>query len=617
MKKKLFLVPMISGLVFVMVGCQSGKDNTTAPTEETRTIVPSTTTAPVEEINYAEKNVNIYREKDVVDKTIKLRFYEQTPTIPYISVKEFYKEFFKTDLSLDKVNNLYKYKNEYGGEIKLETEEDLLAIYDISKFSVHPDFKESTAKTFLKTEGETVTPVHQRVIALSDYHIDAHGDDEAYVPLALLSSISGGLAGYNVSYNGKAIYVLDFQSQLSPEARGYDYFKESKEYMSVLEDFDTPRSEDMALYNYGQLCFNFDNLRGYTAQLIFGDNNLLTLGLDGLLTKYYPDIRELLLSTDKREYYTGYYCLFNGLADGGHTGAFGAADDYIGQAVTEKMDKISDFTAAMVGKNMAAALKSTKIEEAVTESKKAAFPTYDQKNNPNVYSFDNGTKTAYISFDQFLVDYTGWDDYYNNGMREEDIPKDTDSFAFIRKSLYQAVADEAVNVVIDLSTNGGGDSGALAGIVGLLNGAKFDFVMNDTFDKTSITTKMLIDVNLDGEYNDADIEECNKFKFNVAVLTTSNAFSCGNLLPSVLKELGYKIVGQRSGGGSCAIAIQTTADGLAYVRSSNLCLSNAMGENIDVGVPLDFEIQYSFDGDYNFSKFFDFITISEYFASIS
>jgi hypothetical protein len=97
------------------------------------------------------------------------------------------------------------------------------------------------------------------------------------------------------------------------------------------------------------------------------------------------------------------------------------------------------------------------------------------------------------------VDYTGWDDYYNNGMREEDIPKDTDTFVFIRKSLYQAVADEAVNVVIDLSTNGGGDSGALAVVVGLLNGAKFDFVMNDTFDKTSITTKMLIDVNLDGE----------------------------------------------------------------------------------------------------------------------
>ena len=42
-----------------------------------------------------------------------------------------------------------------------------------------------------------------------------------------------------------------------------------------------------------------------------------------------------------------------------------------------------------------------------------------------------------------------------------------------------------------------------------------------------------------------------------------------------------------------------------------------MGENIDVGVPLDLEIQYSFDGDYNFSKFFDFTTISEYFASIS
>ena len=69
--------------------------------------------------------------------------------------------------------------------------------------------------------------------------------------------------------------------------------------MSVLEDFDTPRSEDMALYNYGQLCFNFDNLRGYTAQLIFGDNNLLTLGLDGLLTKYYPDDIEYAIKKKK------------------------------------------------------------------------------------------------------------------------------------------------------------------------------------------------------------------------------------------------------------------------------------------------------------------------------
>lgn len=604
MKKKLLFVPIIACLLFVMAGCQSS-NNTKDPS-----------TPKTEELNYVENDVKIYREKDVVDKTIKLRFYDETPTIPYIGVKDYYKEFFKTDLTLDKVNNLYKYKNKYGGEIKFETEEDLLSIYDISKFTIHPDFKESTAKTFLTIKEENVTPIHQKVIALSDYNIDVHGDSEAYVPLPLLSSFSGGLAGYNVSYNGKDIYVIDQQAQLSKEIKDYNYYKESKEYMSVFTDFETPRSKDMVLYNYGQLCFNFDNLRGYTAQLIFGDNNLLTLGLDGLLTKYYPDIKELLLSTDKKDYYTGYFCLFSGLADGGHTGGFNTADEYVRKSVEANMDKISAFTASMVGRNMASTLMKSKIENAVIESKKAAFATYDKKNNPNVYTFDNDTKTAYISFDLFEVDYAGWDDYYKNGMHEEDIPEDTDSFAFIRKSLYQAVDDKAVNVVIDLSTNGGGDSGALAGIVGLLNGAKFDFAMNDTFDKSRVTTSMLIDVNLDGKCDEADIEECNKFKFNVAVLTTCNAFSCGNLLPSVLKELGCKIVGQRSGGGSCAISIETTADGLSYVRSSNRCLSNANGENIDVGVPLDFEIQYSYDGVYNFSKFYDFTTINEYFVSI-
>ena len=631
MKKKLFFVSLIPCVLFAVAGCQSGNNNTTINSTQpiTTTVLPpisitesttntsnSVTTTGEEELDYVENNVKIYREKDVFDKTIKLRFYEDTPSIPYISVSDYYMEFFKTDLTLNKVNNLYKYKNPYGGELSLETEEDILYIYDITKFSHHPDFKESTSKTFLEKKDETLTPLHHRAIALSDYNIDVHGDMEAYVPLALLSSFSGGLDGYNVSYNGKDIYVFDLHAQLSNETRDYEYFKTSQEYMSVFEDLNTPRSEDMALYNYGQLCFNFDNLRGYTAQLVFGDNNLLTLGLDGLLTKFYPDIKEMLLSTDKKEYYTGYYCLFNGLADGGHTGAFNTMDDYVKESVEDCLSEISDFTKSMVRRNMTSAMTKDKIGTAVTASKKAAFPTYDKATNPNLYTFDSATKTAYISFDKFIVDYTGWDDYYKNGMHEEDIPEYTDTFAFIRKSLYQAVSDEARNVVIDLTTNGGGDSGALAGIVGLLNGAKFDFVMNNTFDKNSVTTSMLIDVNLDGVCDEDDIVECNKFKFNVAVLTTCNAFSCGNLLPSVLKELGCKILGQRSGGGSCAISIESTADGMPYVRSSHHCLSNAMGENIDVGVPLDYEIQYLYDGVYNFDKFFDFTTINDYFISI-
>lgn len=46
-----------------------------------------------------------------------------------------------------------------------------------------------------------------------------------------------------------------------------------------------------------------------------------------------------------------------------------------------------------------------------------------------------------------------------------------------------------------------------------------------------------------GIFDENDINEAKQFNFNYAVLTTKNAFSCGNLLPSMLKEIGVKVIG--------------------------------------------------------------------------
>ena len=57
-----------------------------------------------------------------------------------------------------------------------------------------------------------------------------------------------------------------------------------------------------------------------------------------------------------------------------------------------------------------------------------------------------------------------------------------------------------------------------------------------------------------------------------------------------MKELGYKILGEKSGGGSCAIIVESTAEGVPYVHSSYLCLTDSAGNNIDDGVPVDYQI---------------------------
>ena len=488
----------------------------------------------------------------------------------------------------------------------MHVENSTCCFVEISTFSKHPDFKEDVSKTFLVDLGKSQTATKEKLVDLDTYLMNIYGDkDEVFVPLALLSSFSGGDAGYNIAYNGSDIYVLDGRPQLSPEKRDAAYFGNA--YLSVIKDFDTPRYEDMAKVNYGLICFTFDVLRGYTAQLIFGDNNLLSLGLDGVLENYYPNIRKMLLSTDKEDYIAGIIILSVGLYDGGHTAIEGTVGNISSKKISEYIRL--DENSQIVSQYSNSLISKMTCRTSLTTLKKKAFKGYESSKNPDVYIFDAETKTAYVCFDSFSVDYDGWDYYYNNGMNEKDIPTTGDSFSFIKSSFYRALEDGAENVIIDLTTNGGGDSTALCGIVGILNGGKCDFSINNVIDRSRTTDHCAVDFNLDGEFDEKDVEELEKFTFNVGVLTSSYSFSCANLLSSMLKELGYKIIGQKSGGGSCAVSYTTSADGVSFFHSNPYCLSNAGGDNIDTGVPLDFEIASPVN-------YYDFVTIADYFSSL-
>ena len=457
-----------------------------------------------------------------------------------------------------------------------------------------------------------------RTVNLTTYGIDIReGGEEAYVPLTFLSKLSGGMSMLNVQYNGKDIYFIDEQGLLyEGDQRGTAYF--SSEYYKELLDVSIPRKEDMAKYAYNELCFVFDNLRGYTSQLAFIDNNLLSLGLNGLLELYHPKIKEYLLSTDKTKYLEGLCALFSGLDDGGHTAITCGDSRYA--TILQSAAQIPEFSSlianffleTMKGQYSKAIFKKAKVETLNLDE--AAYKT-----NPNYYYYDATHETAIIGFDHFEVDYQSWDKFYNG--KDTSIPVATDSYAFIRSKMYQAKQDGAKNLIIDLTSNGGGDSGALMGIVGLFNGAKAEFDKNDTFNHYRYAEKIAVDINLDGKFDNDDVEEAKKFDFNVGILTSKCAFSCGNLLPSILKGLGYKILGEQSGGGSCAIILESTAEGIPYGHSSYLCLSDALGNNIDSGVAVDFQIERKIDPssknplEFDGSNFFDIASIAEYLNS--
>ena len=98
-------------------------------------------------------------------------------------------------------------------------------------------------------------------------------------------------------------------------------------------------------------------------------------------------------------------------------------------------------------------------------------------------------------------------------------------------------------------------------------------------------------MNLDRKFDDNDAL---LGKYNLICLTSPVSFSCGNLVPSVLKNSHEVItMGQTSGGGTCTVQHLTTADGSILQISSSKLMSytkNGSFYEIDQGVVPDYII---------------------------
>jgi C-terminal processing protease CtpA/Prc len=112
---------------------------------------------------------------------------------------------------------------------------------------------------------------------------------------------------------------------------------------------------------------------------------------------------------------------------------------------------------------------------------------------------------------------------------------------------------------------------------------KTDIYAETTLTNQRYTATYVVDRNFDRVFDAKDKEVA--YHLNIAVLTSAFSFSCGNLFPALMKGYGTLIIGEKSGGGACAIQQMCTADGFDYRISSFRCrLCDANGKNIDGGV---------------------------------
>ena len=152
--------------------------------------------------------------------------------------------------------------------------------------------------------------------------------------------------------------------------------------------------------------------------------------------------------------------------------------------------------------------------------------------------------------------------------------------------------DNIKNIVIDLTGNIGGEIRCAPYLAAFMT-IDPSIVYRNTLDNSLLDLHYKVDLNGDGEYGGQGDTFADKYKFYI--LSGAN-FSAGNEFAVMAKNNGWaKILGEKSSGGSCAIATRVDSSGLTYKLSSIFNMQLKQGDKYvtnDDGVDVDYVLPF-------------------------
>ncbi len=367
--------------------------------------------------------------------------------------------------------------------------------------------------------------------------------DNYYIPLQTVTDILLTPLGLPVTYNGEGVFITQPAGELA------------EVYYSAPTG---ERSTPLIYFTYKELCFMLDTLYGLSEQHgidSFAEEIQMIEGMQAGLMSSDPAASDEALSR-----------LVSFYLDDLHSG-FGA-NSYLEGPVAEWQVQYGAST-----KNMINSMINAHI------ARMTAYPN----GVPGYVEVDD---TAFITFDSFTANVST--DYYITAPNET--AADTVGLMLYSFAQITREGSPVKNVVLDLSNNGGGSTQAAAFVIGMFLGEGSISVQN-MLTGALVTENFRCDMNLDRAFDEHDTLD----GYNLYCMISPVSFSCGNLVPSVLKS-SHKvtILGQTSGGGACAVMHASTADGAFFQFSSPYCLSflkNGSFYDIDQGVTPDIFIR--------------------------
>ena len=187
------------------VAVESANVAETTMTEEPAAVVDS----------FSEKDIPVLREELDSTESAKVRYYEDLPNVPYMSVTDFYNQFeltgtdLKEGISFTPSDGQYTLTTFNGDMAVFDVDADTMYFDNLDKFiTLAHDLQIADAggvdedypfiKTVESTDPEKATP---KTLSLSDYNIDLRGDETGvYAPLPTLTDLFATTSNYFVVF---------------------------------------------------------------------------------------------------------------------------------------------------------------------------------------------------------------------------------------------------------------------------------------------------------------------------------------------------------------------------------------------------------------------------------
>ncbi len=603
MKRRIFAIIIAGLMVISLAGCGGSAPNVSVDVKdeagtESESVEASQekdeagsnevkVTTP-ESYTVEEKTVPMYIATADNKQEIKL-YYVNNGIVPYISISdisgllkqvyecdnpamEFYTLEYTTDgdhavISRDAYNVDFDFSNDtitfadYDAFFKMEGSllVDMVAL------------TKNTANLFRQSILSTDRYGKSIVFDLKPYEIDIVKDgDGYYVPLQTVSDVFISYYGKWALYNGDCVIVAD------------DLDDKLKE---IFDSGSMKWTSELAEFSYNETCFVLDYEYGLKDQhdidsfdRLFSDTGLK---------------REFLSEDATVAEGALYKLIFLYLGD--------LHSQFTGLSYLADRDKFMEIIAP-IGSGLAGTARNNDMAELMAV-REANYPD-------GIPAYEEVWNTAYITFDQF-TDRSPDIDYYAQPTEEDN--SEVDTVRLMQYSCAQILREDSPieNVVMDLSLNGGGDTGTAEYVMALFLG-QADLSTKDTLTGAMTDAVYTIDTNLDGKFDESDTLAGKGL--HLYCLESPVSFSCGNLVPNAFKA-SHKvtILGQESGGGSCAIHPLCTAGGSRYQVSGYRMFSvmkNGSFYDVDRGAEPDY-----FIGDVN--RFYDRKELTEYINSLN